>query len=60
MLGEFLLPAFIRLGHERQDLLSLCNGMQNGKKGKKKENKQIMFSFRGLQQKCSADGEYMG
>ena len=27
MLGVFLLPAFTRLGHERQDLLSLCNGM---------------------------------
>ena len=27
MLGVFLLPAFIRLGHECQDLWSLCNGM---------------------------------
>ena len=27
MLGVFLLPAFARLGHECQDLLSLCNGM---------------------------------
>ena len=27
MLGEFLLPAFTRLGHECQDLLSLCDGM---------------------------------
>ena len=27
MLVVFLLPAFIRLGHERQDLLSSCNGM---------------------------------
>ena len=27
MLGVFLLPAFTCLGHERQDLLSLCNGM---------------------------------
>ena len=27
MLGVFLLPAFIRLGHEYQDLLSLCDGM---------------------------------
>ena len=27
MLGVFLLPAFTRLGHERQDLLSLCGGM---------------------------------
>ena len=27
MLGVVLLPAFIRLGHERQGLLSLCDGM---------------------------------
>ena len=27
MLGVFLLPAFTRLGHERQDLLSQCDGM---------------------------------
>ena len=27
MLGVFLLPAFTRLGHERQDLLSPCGGM---------------------------------
>ena len=27
MLGVFLLPAFTPLGHECQDLLSLCNGM---------------------------------
>ena len=27
MLGVFLLPAFTRLGHERQDLLSSCDGM---------------------------------
>ena len=27
MLGVFLLPAFTRLGHECQDLLSPCNGM---------------------------------
>ena len=27
MLGVFLLPAFTRLGHECQDLLSLCNDM---------------------------------
>ena len=27
MLGVFLLPAFTRLGHECQDLLSLCDGM---------------------------------
>ena len=27
VLGVFLLPAFIRLGHERQDLLSLCDEM---------------------------------
>ena len=27
MLCEFLLPAFTRLGHECQDLLSLRNGM---------------------------------
>ena len=27
MLGVFLLPAFTRLGHERQDLLSLCDRM---------------------------------
>ena len=27
MLGVFLLQAFTRLGHERQDLLSPCNGM---------------------------------
>ena len=27
MLGVFLLPAFTRLGHERQDLLSLCDEM---------------------------------
>ena len=27
MLGVFLLPALTRLGHERQDLLSLCHGM---------------------------------
>ena len=27
MLGVFLLPAFIRLGHECQDLLSPCDGM---------------------------------
>ena len=27
MLGLFLLPAFTRLGHERWDLLSLCDGM---------------------------------
>ena len=27
MLGVFLLPAFTRLGHERQDLLIPCNGM---------------------------------
>ena len=27
MLGVFLLPAFTCLGHECQDLLSLCNGM---------------------------------
>ena len=27
MLGVFLLPAFNRLGHEHQDLLSLCDGM---------------------------------
>ena len=27
MLGVFLLPAFTRLGHERQDLLSPCDGM---------------------------------
>ena len=26
-LGVFLLPTFTRLGHECQDLLSLCNGM---------------------------------
>ena len=25
MLGVFLLPAFTRLGHERQDLLSPCD-----------------------------------
>ena len=29
MLGVFLLPAFTRLGHECQDLLSPCNGMHN-------------------------------
>ena len=28
MLVVFLLPAFTRLGHERQDLLSPCDGMQ--------------------------------
>ena len=28
MLGVFFLPAFTCLGHECQDLLSLCNGMQ--------------------------------
>ena len=27
MLGVFLLPAFTHLGHERQDLLSPCDGM---------------------------------
>ena len=27
VLGVFLLPAFTRLGHERQDLLSLCDEM---------------------------------
>ena len=27
ILGVFLLPAFIHLGHECQDLLSLCDGM---------------------------------
>ena len=27
MLGVFLLPAFTRLGHERQGLLSLCEEM---------------------------------
>ena len=27
MLGVFLLPAFTRLEHERQDLLSPCDGM---------------------------------
>ena len=27
MLGVFLLPAFTRLGHERQDRLSPCDGM---------------------------------
>ena len=27
MLGVYLLPAFTRLGHECQDLLSLCDGM---------------------------------
>ena len=27
MVGVFLLPAFIHLGHECQDLLSPCNGM---------------------------------
>ena len=27
MLGVFLLPAFTRLGHECQDLLSPCGGM---------------------------------
>ena len=27
MLGVFLLPAFTRLGHERQDLMSTCDGM---------------------------------
>ena len=27
MLGVFLLLAFTSLGHECQDLLSLCNGM---------------------------------
>ena len=27
MLGVFLLPAFTRLGHEHQDLLSPCDGM---------------------------------
>ena len=27
MLGVFLLPAFTRLGHECEDLLSLCDGM---------------------------------
>ena len=27
MLGVFLLVVFTRLGHECQDLLSLCNGM---------------------------------
>ena len=28
MLGVFLLPAFTHLGHECQDLLSLCDGIQ--------------------------------
>ena len=28
MLGVFLLPTFTRLGHECQDLLSPCDGMQ--------------------------------
>ena len=28
MLGVFLLPAFTRLGHERQDLLSPCDEMR--------------------------------
>ena len=27
MLGVFLLPALTRVGHECQDLLSLCSGM---------------------------------
>ena len=27
ILGVFLFPAFTRLGHERQDLLSPCDGM---------------------------------
>ena len=27
MLGAFLLPSFIRLGHECQDLMSPCDGM---------------------------------
>ena len=27
MLSVFLLPAFTHLGHEREDLLSLCDGM---------------------------------
>ena len=27
MLGVFLLPAFTRLGHECQDLLSMCDGI---------------------------------
>ena len=27
LLGVFLLPAFTRLGHIRQELLSPCNGM---------------------------------
>ena len=27
ILGVLLLPAFTRLGYERQDLLSLCDGM---------------------------------
>ena len=28
MLGVFLLPAFTHLGHQCQDLLSLCDGMR--------------------------------
>ena len=28
MLGVFMLPAFTRLGHERQDLLSARDGMR--------------------------------
>ena len=30
MLDVFLLPAFTRLGHECQDLLSLCDGLDLG------------------------------
>ena len=30
MLGVFLLPAFTRLGHESQDLLSPCDEMGGG------------------------------
>ena len=31
MLGDILLPAFMHLGHECQDLLSPCRGMHNSR-----------------------------
>ena len=45
MLGVFLLPAFTRLGHERQDLLSPCDEMHDLDLGLYSHPKEVFFFF---------------
>ena len=49
MLGVFLLPAFTCLGHEHQDLLSLCDGMHVCTTRPQLTNTLIQKTFQGME-----------